>query len=260
MNETLTGSAQSRITSYWSNSPLGMAHTPAEGRVAEFLAPYADTLVPGTIEGYTLPVSDGTERNRAGIGKALDMMEVAGWTVQDGVMRNANGEAFTFEILLKTGASEPQTMIDIFVESLGRLGITPTITNVDSAQYKERTDAFDFGMTYYRRGVSLSPGNEQYAYYGSASAETVGSRNLMGVQSDAIDAMIGRLLTSESQDDFVAAVKSLDRILTAGRYVIPIYQWNISRVAHSKNLHYPEDLPIFGDWPGWQPDVWWWED
>jgi peptide/nickel transport system substrate-binding protein len=39
--------------------------------------------------------------------------------------------------------------------------------------------------------------------------------------------------------------------------VIPIYQWNISRIAHDKNLHYPDTMPIFGDWPGWQPDVWW---
>jgi peptide/nickel transport system substrate-binding protein len=72
--------------------------------------------------------------------------------------------------------------------------------------------------------------------------------------------MIGRLLTSESQDDFRAAVAGLDRVLTAGRYVLPIYQWNISRVASNKELKYPANLPIFGDWPGWQPDVWWYEE
>lgn len=260
VNEAMTGSAQPRITSYWSNSPLGMSHEPASGRVLEFLEPFADDLTPGTIEGYKLPVSDGSERNRAGTGKALEMMEAAGWTVQDGVMRNAAGEDFTFEIVLQTGASEPQSMIDMYVSSLARIGVTPTVVNVDGSQFKERTDSFDFDMTYYRRGVSLSPGNEQYAYYGMDSVETVGSRNLMGVSSEAVDAMIGRLLTSESQDDFVAAVKALDRILTAGRYVIPIYQWNISRVAHSSNLNYPDELPIFGDWPGWQPDVWWWEE
>jgi len=130
----------------------------------------------------------------------------------------------------------------------------------DSAQFKERTDAYDFDMTYYRRGVSLSPGNEQYNYYGSEAADQTGGRNLMGVKSPAIDAMIGQLLTSEDQDDFVAAVKALDRILTSGRYVIPIYQWNISRIAHVKELQFPETLPIFGDWPGWQPDVWWYEE
>ncbi len=260
INEAMTGSQQPRITSYWSNSPLGMDSGAATGRVADFLAPFAQTLTPGTLEGYTLPVSDGTERNRAGIRAALAQLETAGWTVQDGVLKDANGTPFTFEILLQSGSSENAAIIDMYVQSLGRIGITPTVSSVDGAQYKERSDAYDFDMTYYRRGLSLSPGNEQFAYYGSERANEAGGRNLMGVQSDAADAMIGRLLTSDSQDDFVAAVKALDRVLTAGRYVIPIYQWNISRIAHSKNLRYPDTLPIFGDWPGWQPDVWWYEE
>ncbi|KQI67235.1 ABC transporter substrate-binding protein [Loktanella sp. 3ANDIMAR09] len=258
INETMTGSAQPRITSYWSNSPLGMADGPATGRVAELLAPFADDLLPGALDGYTLPVSDGTERNRAGTAAALAQMEAAGYTIQNGVMSDANGNPFSFEILLETGASENQAIIDMYTQSLGRIGITPTISVVDGAQYKERTDALDFDMTYYRVGLSLSPGNEQYFYFGQATADEPGTRNLMGIKSDAVDTMIGNLLTSESQDDFVASVKALDRILTSGRYVIPIYQWNISRIAHAKELSYPETLPIFGDWPGWQPDVWWW--
>ncbi len=260
INEAMTGSQQPRITSYWSNSPLGMSHDAASGRVLEFLEPFAADLTPGAIEGYSLPVSDGSERNRAGTAKALEMMEAAGYTIQDGVMADADGTPFTFQILLQSGASENTAIVDMFAQSLERIGVTVDIQSVDSAQFKERTDAFDFDMTYYRRGVSLSPGNEQYAYYGIDSADTPGSRNLMGVQSPAVDAMIGRLLTSESQDDFVAAVKALDRVLTSGRYVIPIYQWNISRLAHVKELKFPEPLPIFGDWPGWQPDVWWWEE
>ncbi len=70
-------SAQPRITSYFSNSPLGMSDGPAEGPRAEFLAPFADDLLPGTLEGYALPVCDGSERNRAGIAAALDLMEAA---------------------------------------------------------------------------------------------------------------------------------------------------------------------------------------
>lgn len=261
INEAMTGGNQPRITSYYSNSPLSMDAGPAQGKVLEFLEPFAADLPVGTIEGYALPVSDGSETNRAGIGAALASLEQAGWTVgSDGVLKNADGKAFEFEILLQTGASEMVSIADMYIKSLARLGIMAHVTNVDSAQFKERTDAYDFDMTYYRRGLSLSPGNEQYSYFGSEGADTPGGRNLMGVKSPAVDAMIGRLLTSPSQDDFVAAVKALDRVLTAGRYVIPIYQWNISRIAHSKNLHYPTTVPIFGDWPGWQPDVWWYEE
>lgn len=260
INESMTGSAQPRITSYFSNSPLGMSHDAASGRVQEFLAPFADDLLPGALEGYALPVSDGSERNRANLGLALAQFEAAGWTVQDGVMKNAAGDPFEFDILLKTGSSEVAAIVDMYVQSLHRLGISPTVTSVDNAQYKERTDAYDFDMTYYRRGLSLSPGNEQNLYWGSGSIDTPGGRNLMGAQNPAIDAMIQRLLTSDSRDDFLAATKALDRVLTSERFVIPIYQWNISRVAHARQLHYPETMPIFGDWPGWQPDVWWWQD
>ena len=98
INEAMTGSQQPRITSYWSNSPLAMTSGPAEGRVAEFLAPFAADLLPGTLEGYALPVSDGSERNRAGIRAALAQLDAAGWTIQDGVLANAIGKPFTFEI------------------------------------------------------------------------------------------------------------------------------------------------------------------
>ena len=46
----------------------------------------------------------------------------------------------------------------------------------------------------------------------------------------------------------------------AGRFVIPFYSWEISRIAYDRRLHHPDRLPLFGDWPGWQPDVWWWQD
>nr|WP_322892501.1 MULTISPECIES: extracellular solute-binding protein [unclassified Yoonia] len=260
INEAMTGSAQPRITSYWSNSPLATDHGPATGRVLEFLEPFAADLTPGTIEGYSLPTGDGSERNRAGTRAALDQMAEAGWNVQDGVLRDEAGNAFTFEILLEQGSSENQAIIDMYRQALGRIGITPTVAVADGAQYKERVDAYDFDMTFYRVAVSLSPGNEQYSYFGSEAADQPGGRNVMGIKSPAVDAMINRLLTSESEEDFVATVQALDRILTAGRYVIPIYQWNISRIAHAKELRYPETLPIFGDWPGWQPDAWWYED
>lgn len=260
INDTMTGGRQARIGSYFSNSQLGMDNGPAKGRVLEFLEPFADDLLPGAIEGYALPVSDGSERNRKNLRAAIDLMEQAGWTIQDGVMADADGTPFTFEIVLSQGSGEAQSIIDLYVEALSRMGITPQVTMIDSAQYKERVNAYDFGMTYYRRGLSLSPGNEQHLYWGSKGVTEPGSRNLMGMNSPAAEAMIDTILNSTDQNDFVAATKALDRILTSGRYVIPIYDFSSSRIAHVKELKYPETLPIYGDWIGWQPDVWWWEE
>lgn len=261
INETINGAAQPRISSYFSNSVLGMSHDPAGGRVAEFLAPFADDLLPGVIDGYSLPEGDGTERNRRNLRKALALMEEAGWSVGDnGLLKNASGDPFEFNILLTSGATETQQIVDIYMAALERLGAQVSVSVVDSAEFKERTNAFDFDMTWYARGLSLSPGNEQTLYWGSEAADVEGSRNWMGVKSPAAEAMIERLLTSDSQDDFRAAAKALDRVLTAGRYVIPIWHSPVARIAHDAKLRYPSNLPMYGDWIGFQPDVWWFEE
>ena len=81
----------------------------------------------------------------------------------------------------------------------------------------------------------------------------------MGIKSPAVDAMIQAMLTSTSPEDFTAATKALDRVLTTGRYVIPLWYAPVSRIAHVKQLHYPQKVQIYGDWQGFLPDVWWWQ-
>jgi peptide/nickel transport system substrate-binding protein len=110
------------------------------------------------------------------------------------------------------------------------------------------------------RNMSLSPGNEQTYYWGSQGVTEPGSRNLMGMNSPAAEAMIAILLDATSQEDFIAATKALDRILTSGRYVVPFWYSKFSRLAHVRQLKFPEKKPIYGDWPGFQPDVWWYEE
>ena len=261
INQVLNGGAAPRSTSYYSNSLLGMRPGPAEGRVADLLAPFADDMLPGALDGYVLPASDGSERNRGNIRKALALMEEAGFTVSDdGVLRDAAGDPLSFEILLSQGANEPQQVVDLFSSALRRVGIVPEVAVVDAAQYKERTQVFDFDMTWYEKGLSLSPGTEQRLYWGSEAADTDGSRNWMGVKSPAIEAMIETMLNAASRDDYVAAVRALDRVLTSGRYVIPVWHNPVSYLAHDAGLKYPDTIPIYGDWIGFQPDMWWYED
>ncbi|MBM2577068.1 ABC transporter substrate-binding protein [Jannaschia sp. Os4] len=258
MNAVLNDGALPRITSYFANSPLGMQDGPAEGRVAELLAPYADDLLPGTLEGYALPETNGEVANRGGLRRATALLEEAGYVIgDDGALRGPDGAVVTFEIMLPQGSSEVASIVDIYTEALKRLGIEPTVTSIDSAQFKERTTAFDFDMTWNVWGVSLSPGNEQLAYWGSEAAGQEGSRNWMGATDPAIDGMVEAMLSADTQEDYVAAVRALDRVLTAGRYVIPTSHNPISYLAHADELQYPETLPIYGDWIGFQPDVWW---
>lgn len=260
INQTITGGVQPRITSFFSNSTLGMpAGQPAEGKVLELLLPFRDDLLPGALEGYSLPVSDGSEANRAGIRTASKLLAEAGWTVEDGMLKNAAGQPFAFDILLVQGADEMISIANIYIEALKRLGIAATVTTVDSAQYKERTNAYNFDMTHYIRSLSLSPGNEQVLYWGSAGVTEPGTRNWMGMNEPAAEAMIRTMLAATTPEDFTAATQALDRVLTTGRYVIPIWYSDLSRLAYRKELKYPERIPLYGDWPGFQPDVWWYQ-
>ncbi len=262
ISEKLNDGGDPRICSYFCNSELAMEPGPATGKVAELLAPFAADLPPGTLEGYTLPEGDGSVRNRANIRAAMDLLNEAGWRVDDaGVLRNEAGEAFTFEILLQSGAPQPANIAELYVEALKRLGMQVTIEAIDRAQYKERTDAYDFDMTWYTRALSMSPGNEQILYWGSQGVTEPGSRNWMGMNSPAAEAMVKAMLETEDREVFLAAVHALDRVLTAGRYVIPIWYSPEARLAFKKEMHYNADhLPIYGDWAGFLPDVWWWEE
>jgi peptide/nickel transport system substrate-binding protein len=259
INDTLTGGAQPRISSYFSNSVLAFQPGPAPQAVADLLAPFAGDLPPDTLEGYSLPVSDGSARNRRGIRRAMALLQEAGWTPQEGVMRNAAGEALSFRILLAQNSSENRAIADLYAGALERLGVDVAVESTDAAQYTGRINSFDFDMTTYRRALSLSPGNEQRFYWGSEAADQQGSRNLMGVASPAVDAMIDAMLAARSTDDFHAATRALDRLLMAGRYVIPFWDYNVGRIAHIAEMRYPDSLPIYGDGPNFMPEVWWYE-
>ncbi len=260
INDTLTGGRQPRITSYFSGSELAMRPGPAEGRVRELLLPFGDTLLPGALDGYDLPVSDGTARNRAGLRRAMRLLGQAGWQVQEGRLVNDAGRPLELTVLLQQDGliAQAGAMMDIYTRALARLGIALTIETVDKAQYSERAAQFDFDLTMMRRSLSLSPGNEQRFYWGGDHADEPGSRNLMGMRSEAAEAMIDAMLAAPDRDGFIAATRALDRVLTTGRYVIPIHRYAVGRIAHRADLTYPVDnLPIYGDGIHFLPTVWW---
>jgi peptide/nickel transport system substrate-binding protein len=255
VNQTLNAGALPRRASYFANSELAMGDGPASGRVLELLEPYAAELVPGALEPYALPVADGSPRNRRNMRAAADRLAEAGWTVQDGVLKNAAGQPLRFEILLQQGQSEAVT--NIFSDALRQLGIAVQVSLVDQAQYNERRSVYDYDMIVNTWNMSLSPGNEQTLYWGAAGVSEPGTRNYMGVDSPAAEAMIAAMLATRDRAEFVAAVQALDRVLTTGRYVIPFGFPDRAFIAYAAALKHPEALPVYGDWIGWLPEVWW---
>jgi len=204
---------------------------------------------------WSPPVSDGSGRDRTGLRRALALFDQAGYELKGTeLVHHASGQAFAFEILTTTRDQERLALT--FVRNLKRAGINAQVRSVDATQFERRRIGFDFDMMQYRWEQSLSPGNEQYFYWGSQAADQQGSRNYMGVKSPAIDAMIGAMLSANNRDDFVAATRALDRILLSGFYVVPLYfppkQW----VARWTRIEHPSTTSLFG----YLPETWWQRD
>jgi peptide/nickel transport system substrate-binding protein len=251
VNQRLFRGQYKRIESYFANSFLGFTGS-AEGREAELLAPFAGALPEGTLEtGWRPPVSDGSGRDRGNLRAAAQLLEEAGWQVDGRLRRNAAGEALSFEALV--ASTEDQTLAELWSEALGRLGVEVRVRRVDNAQYAARRRNYDYDMTVNRWFLSLSPGVEQRYYFGASGRVNPGTRNYMGVDNPAVEAMIAALLSADSQGDFEAAVRALDRVLSAGIYVIPFGYLPTDRIAWQKGYAKPKHDSLYG----WRPEVWW---
>ncbi len=253
VNQRMFRGQYQRIDSYYDNSDLGFAG-PAEGREAELLAPFAGQLPEGTLkDGWRPPESDGSGRDRRNLRAAAKLLDAAGWKVDGRFRKNTEGAPFSFEVLVAT--TEEATLAEFWSEALTRLGIELRVRRVDNAQYVARRRDYDFDMTVNRWFLSLSPGVEQRLYFGAHGREEPGTRNYMGVADPAVEAMIGALLKSENREDFSAAVRALDRVLSAGIYVIPFGYLPTDRIAWQKGFAKPDRDALYG----WRPEVWWHE-
>ena len=178
VNQTLNGGAFPRRASYFANSELGMGTGRRRGGCGSCSSRSRTSLVPGALDAYALPASDGSERNRANMRAAAKQLEAAGWTVQDGVLRNAAGEPFAFEILLTAGQSE--AVANIFTDALRQLGIEARVKLVDQAQYNARKNDYDFDMIVNTWNMSLSPGQRADALLGEGRGDGAGDAQLHG--------------------------------------------------------------------------------
>ncbi|MCL4146252.1 UNVERIFIED_CONTAM: hypothetical protein GTU68_065828 [Idotea baltica] len=249
-NATLNQGVLERIESFYGNSELGFTG-PAEGRERALLAPFAETLPEGALEGgYAQPLSPVNGRNRANLRAATRLLDAAGWRVVDGRLTK-DDTPFVFEILLQSASDEK--VANIFARSLERLGIEVTVRTADNSAYQERLTTYDYDIIIHAWWLSLSPGEEQRFYFGSDGVNCEGTRNYMGADHPAIDAMIDAMLEAESVAEYRASVRALDRVLTTGLYVIPLWYAASDWVAWRKPLSKPERSPLYG----YRPEVWW---
>jgi len=242
-----------RTAGYFDGSELSSRGRPADERERALLAPFPDAVRADVLDGtWSPPASDGSGRDRSTLKRALELFAAAGFDLRGTeLVERASGRPFTFEIMVTSRDEERLALL--FSQSLKRAGIAARVRVVDAVQYEGRRLAYDFDMIENRWDQSLSPGNEQAFYWGSVAAGQPGTRNYMGVKSPAVDAMIAALLKAESREDFVAAVRALDRVLISGFYVIPLFHLPAQWVARWDTIGRPATTSLYG----YLPETWW---
>ncbi|SBW12341.1 conserved exported hypothetical protein [uncultured Alphaproteobacteria bacterium] len=253
-NAALFHGAYSRTNSYFDNSELAASELPSPAEL-KLLEPFRKDLPPEVFTRvYKAPVTQGPDGIRANLRIALAKLRAAGYALKDGVMTDAAGQELRFEILVNAiQATTFERVVLPFVQNLRKIGVVAEMRVADVNQYQNRMQQFDFDMTTGSFPQSLSPGNEQEGFFGSAVADQPGSRNTAGVRSPAVDAMIRHIVLAKDRDDLIAATRALDRILLWSHYVIPQWFLPYDRLAYWNRFGKPEILTLHGA----DTSAWW---
>lgn len=233
-----------RCNSYFSNSELGATKPISKEEIA-LLEPYRDQLPERVFTHvYQPPKTSGSGDIRQNLRRALQLMREAGYKLEKGMLVNKDGKPFVFEIM--TDSPMFDRWLLPFVANLKKLGVVAKIREIDSAQYQNRMNEFDFDMTITTIPQSLTPGNEQYSFFGSETADQPGSQNLAGVKDPVVDMLIDKIIHAETREELITATRAMDRVLLWKFYVIP--QWYIDRfrIAYWDTLDQPKENPPYG--------------
>jgi len=254
-NEKLFYNQYKRLYSYFTNTGMEATGLP-DGKEKEILQKYADKLSPDIFtKPYELTVNENIYDSRQNLKKAVALLKEAGYDFVDGKMTNLKtGEPLEIEILSNSANGSTFTKVMLpFIANLRKIGIKAVFRNLEVNIFKNRLDNFDFDIAIVSYRVSQLPGNEQRDYWGSASADTQGSNNIIGIKNEVVDKLIQGLITAQEKEEYVAYVKALDRVLLSENYMI--FQWYspLSRVAYWDKFGQPESNIK----TGFQPFTWW---
>ncbi|MER8485502.1 extracellular solute-binding protein [Mesorhizobium sp. M1322] len=206
-------------------------------------------------EAVVQPASDGSGRDRKLLGQAVKLLAGAGWKRSGDFVVNDKGKKLSAEFMV-----DDDVFVQVYspwVANMKAVGIDATIRLVDSAQYQLRQSTFDFDLLSAAFNFSATPTRDNLEIFFHSNAATVsGSRNLPGISSPAIDALIDAIGAAKDRESLTVAMRALDRALRARRDWIPSWFLANHRVAYWDMFGFPEQKPDFG----FPVEALWWFD
>jgi microcin C transport system substrate-binding protein len=204
---------------------------------------------------YKNPTNYTYEQKRANKAKAIELFYKAGYRFKNGILVDKNNNQFKFKILISSKIMK--RVVAPFVYALKKIGIEAEINLMEINRYVSKIQKFDFDMIVSVFSQSLSPGNEQFGYFSSLSANINGSRNMSGIQNKMLDFLLTKIVNATTKTKLQTAVKAMDRILLHSHILIPQFYNKYERVAYWKNkVSHPKIFPAYGV----DMDSWWAND
>lgn len=256
MNRQMFYGGYQRVQGLFGNTDCAAEGQPSPAELA-LMSPWRAQLPPAVFgPAYQAPRTDGNNSLRGNLRAAQALLLEAGWTVQNGKLRNAQGKALVLEYLDSNDSSA--RMIAPWVHALEKLGIELRFRPVDFALQQERWRTFNFDIVTVAYGGTHNPGPEYADLFGSLAADTEDSGNLAGVKSPAVDAIISSMVGANSRDDFLAACRALDRVIMQSHYLVPQWSASTHRMAYNAwRLGRPDKMPPYAAGEDWAIDTWW---
>ncbi|WP_232823045.1 extracellular solute-binding protein [Oceanibium sediminis] len=254
-NEALFYGIYERTDSFWENTRTMQAEGLPEGAELEVLEEFRDQL-PARIfdEPVFTPVENSADRlSRSVIRRANALLDEAGWTLDQGIRKNAEGEVLALEIVDDSPAFE--RIINPFVENLKRVGIDARLALIDAAQMEQRQKDLDYDLIPGRLVMSLTPGLELRRIFGADSAAQPDTLNFAGVADPVVDALIERIIEADSRESMEAHVRALDRVLRDKHIWVPNWYKGEHNIAYWDIFGRPEEKPLYS-----RGDAYWWID
>nr|WP_244299111.1 extracellular solute-binding protein [Roseibium aquae] len=254
-NRTVFFGQYKRVNSYFAGTELASTGLP-QGRELEILEEVRDLVPPEVFTTpYENPVAGSPQKLRANLREALELLQAAGYRLENRTLLDQNGEPFTIEFIAIDPSAERYVLP--YANNLRLIGIEMTLRTLDTPQYINRIQNRDFDMATLLWPQSLSPGNEQRDFWGSEAADRPQSRNYAGIKDPGVDALIEKIVFAKDRDDLVAATRALDRVLLAHNFVVPQWYLDQTRTARWNRYSHPETMPEFS--VGF-PTIWWYDE
>ncbi|RMX01795.1 ABC transporter substrate-binding protein [Allofranklinella schreckenbergeri] len=258
MNRRLFYGSYRRVRGLFGNTQCAAEGLPSAAELA-LLEPWRSQIPPEAFGPMPEPPrTDHSEHGlRENLRQARELLAQAGWTLQGGTLRNAQGQPLVLEVMDSNEAGI--RTVAPWQRNLQKIGIELRFRVVDFALMLQRMDAFDYDITSLNIQGTHNPGQEYAQLFGSFAADQNGSANYSGLKSPAVDALIARMVQAGTQADYQAACRALERVVTAENIMVPAwYASNFRVVYNAQRLAFQAPMPPYVQvMENWAMAYWW---